>query len=69
MNTSNSNITWFFSPIKWTDTSGVLLADNLQYCCSKTRVPIQPLLTVFFPRIAVLRISSVVCFLGPLGLH
>ena len=63
-------MTWFFSPIKSTDTSGVLLADNVQYYCSKPRFPIQPFVTVFFfPRIAVPRIGSVVCFLGLLGHH
>ena len=38
----NSNMTWFFSPIKSTDTNSALLADI------KPRFPIQPVVTVFF---------------------
>ena len=36
-----SNMTWFFSPIKSTDTNSALLADI------KPRFPIQPVVTVF----------------------
>ena len=69
---ANSNMTWFFSTIKSTNTNGALLADNIQSFCSLPRFPIQPVVTVFFsesPRIAVPRIGSVVCFLSPLGHH
>ena len=52
----NSNMTWFLSPIKSTDTNCALLAD-------KSRFPIQPVVTgFFFPKI-----GSVVCFWCPLG--
>ena len=51
-------MTWFFSPIKSTDTNYALFADNAQF-------PIQPVVTGFFPRSAVPRIGSV-CFLGAL---
>ena len=37
----NSNMTWFFSPIKSTDTNSALLADI------KPPFPIQPVITVF----------------------
>ena len=50
-------MTWFFSPIKSTDTNSALLADI------KPRFPIQPAVTGFFFRESVL--SSV--FWGPLG--
>ena len=53
-------MTWFFSPIKSTDTNSALFADNAQF-------PIQPAVTgFFFPRSAVQSIGSAVCFLGPL---
>ena len=37
----NSNMTWFFSPIKATDTNWALFSD-------KSHFPIQPVVTVFF---------------------
>ena len=57
-------MTLFFSPIKSTDTNSALFADNAQF-------PIQPRAAgcncFFFPRSAVQRMGSVVCFLGPFG--
>ena len=55
-----SNMTWFFSPIESADTNWALFSD-------KSRFPIQPVVTGFFPRSTVPKIGSVVCFLGPLG--
>ena len=52
-------MTWFFSPIKSTDTNCAELAN-------KQRFLIRPVVTVF-PWIAIPKIGSVVCFLGPLG--
>ena len=56
----NSNMTWFFSPIKSTDTSSALLADI------KPRFPIQPVVTVFSENRGSEN-RSLVCFLGPVG--
>ena len=52
----NSNMIWFFSPIKSTDTNSALLADI------KPRFPIQPVVIVFSEN---RRFSCL--FSGPLG--
>ena len=57
-NAFHSNMTWFFSRIKSTDTNWALFADNAQF-------PIQPIVSGFFPRSAVSRIGSVAVFWVP----
>ena len=56
-----SNMTWFFSPIKSTDTNSALLADI------KPRFPTQPVVTVFFSENRRSENQFSCLFSGPLG--
>ena len=64
----NSNMTWFFSPIKSTDTNSALFPDKSLLTVSQGTLSHSTGCNwFFFLRSAVPRIGSVVCFLGPLG--